>query len=119
MVLAAVGAAALTLLALLISEPIGGLLFAAGYGATTRGEGALVVMLLASYYGRRSFGAISGFVTGLSLIGLGAGPLLFSVLYETTDSYTKFFLMATAILSVSAVMLWAAKRPAGAMQSHS
>jgi MFS family permease len=108
---AALGAAALTLFALAINNPVSGLIFAAGYGATTRGESALVMLLLATYFGRQSFGAISGLVTSISFLGLGAGPLAFSLLFEATGSYNSFFLTAFTILLMSAVMLWAAKRP--------
>jgi sugar phosphate permease len=110
-VIATIAAALLTLYGRFVFEPVGGLLFAAGYGATTRGEGALVMMLLAAYYGRRSFGAISGFASSFSFVGLGVGPVFFSRVFEVRGSYDDVYLLATAVLTVSAAMMYLASRP--------
>jgi len=110
-VLATMVATLLTLYGNFITEPIGGLIFAGLYGATTRGEGALVMIMLASYFGRGSFGSISGFAGGFSFLGLGSGPLLFSWLFDASGGYTSMFMLATAFLAGAVVMLSLARRP--------
>jgi sugar phosphate permease len=110
-VIATIVATILTLSASFITEPVGGLVFAGMYGATTRGESALVMMMLASYFGRDSFGSISGFGGGFSLVGLGSGPLLFSWLFDASGSYTSMFIVATALLAGAVVLLSLAGKP--------
>ena len=95
-----------------VSEPIGALVFAALYGATTRGEGALVMMMLAAYYGRRSYGTISGFANTFTLMGLGLGPFIYSRILDNNGSqYAAVFYLSTALLAVATVLMWSAKRP--------
>ena len=95
-----------------VSEPIGALVFAALYGATTRGEGALVMMMLAAYYGRRSYGTISGFSNTFTMMGLGMGPLIYSrVLDSNGGFYPAVFYVSTALLAVATILMWAAQRP--------
>lgn len=110
-VVATVIATMLTLYGSFITEPVGGLIFAGLYGATTRGENALVMMMLASYYGRKSFGSISGFASGFSFVGLGSGPLLFSWTFDASGGYTAMFMVGTGLLASAVVMLALARRP--------
>ena len=110
-VIATAIAALLSVYGQFIFEPIGGLAFAIGYGATTRGEGALVMILLASYYGRRSFGSISGLVGTFALLGLGSGPIIFTRVLAVSGGYDQVFWLAAIILGISTVMLWFARRP--------
>jgi MFS family permease len=85
--------------------------FALFYGATTRGEGALVMMMLAAYYGRRSHGTISGFANTFTMMGLGIGPLLYSQISERTNSFTPVFYTSATLLGVATVLMYLAKRP--------
>jgi MFS family permease len=94
-----------------VADPISVIIFATLYGAMTRGEGALVMMMLAAYYGRRSFGAISGFANTFTMMGLGIGPLLYAEVYDARGSYEIIFYTSGALMGVATLLMWLAKRP--------
>ena len=86
--------------------------FAVIFGLSSRGEGILVNIILAQYYGRSSFGAINGFVFPFSMIGLGFGPLISSVSFDLTGSYNAGFNIFIVASLIAATLLWMAKKPA-------
>jgi OFA family oxalate/formate antiporter-like MFS transporter len=94
-----------------VTTPSGAFIFAVFFGLTSRGEGTLVNIILAQYYGRNSYGAISGFVNPFYMIGLGAGPLISSLMFDHTGSYQSIFTIFIALSLVSAMLLWLAKKP--------
>ncbi len=85
--------------------------FAVIFGLTSRGEGTLINIILAQYYGRNSFGAISGFVNPFNMLGLGFGPLAASIAFDLTGSYRAVLNVFAAISLLSALLLWIARRP--------
>ncbi len=91
--------------------PAGAFIFAVLFGLTSRGEGTLVNIILAQYYGRSSYGAISGFVNPFNMLGLGFGPLLSSVTFDATGSYEAVFYVFAVVSLLSALLLWLAKKP--------
>lgn len=93
-----------------VSSPFTVLLFAVLYGAMTRGEGALVMMMLAAYYGRRFYGAISGFGNTFTMMGLGIGPFLYAGIYSARG-YESIFYASGGIMAVATLLMWLAKRP--------
>ena len=95
-----------------VITPPGAFIFAVFFGLTSRGEGTLVNIILAQYYGRNSYGTISGFVNPFNMIGLGTGPLISSVMFDHTGSYQEVFSIFIATSLVSAILLWLAKKPA-------
>jgi OFA family oxalate/formate antiporter-like MFS transporter len=108
-VLASAGA---ILYLLTVRSLAGALIFAVLFGVTARGGTTLVNIILAQYYGRESFGAISGFMTPFVMVGLGLGPAIGAYGFDLTDSYQTVF-TAFAVLSVLvAGLLWLAKKPA-------
>ncbi len=90
----------------------GAFIFAAIFGLTSRGEGTLVNIILAQYYGRSSYGAINGFVLPFHNIGLGLGPLISSVSFDLTGSYRTLFSTFMGTSMVAAILFWLAKKPA-------
>jgi MFS family permease len=90
----------------------GAFIFAVIFGLTSRGEGTLVNIILAQYYGRGSFGAINGFVMPFHNIGLGFGPLISSVSFDLTGSYQGLFTIFIGASMVAALLFWLAKKPA-------
>ncbi len=94
-----------------VSNPV----IAVGYGAllgvASRGEGSILMLLVANYYGRRSYGVISGMVQTALLVGLALGPYLMSLLRDATGSYQAVFYSAVATFAGAAVLLAFAKRP--------
>jgi MFS family permease len=94
-----------------VRSNIGAFVFAVLFGLTSRGEGTLVNIMLAQYYGRGSYGAISGFVLPFHRLGLGIGPLISSVSFDLSGSYQAVFAIYIAISTITAVLLWLAKKP--------
>ncbi|MFB3885330.1 MAG: MFS transporter [Thermodesulfobacteriota bacterium] len=81
------------------------------FGAAARGEGTLVNIILAQYYGRNSYGAISGFNFPFHMVGLGFGPLVSSFSFDLTGSYQALFYVFTGVSVIAAFLLWLAKKP--------
>ena len=105
-----VSAAAIMYLQWVRTSP-GAFIFAVLFGLTSRGEGTLVNIILAQYYGRSSYGAISGFVFPFNMLGLGFGPLISSVSFDLTGSYQVIFSVFVAASMLSAILFWLAKKP--------
>ena len=88
---------------------------AVGYGIllgiAARGEGSILMILIANYYGRRSYGAISGLVQTALLVGLALGPFIMSVIRESTGSYLAVFYSAAVTFTIAAVLLALAVKP--------
>ena len=81
------------------------------FGAAARGEGTLVNIILAQYYGRSSYGAISGFNFPFHMVGLGFGPLISAISFDLTGSYQTLFYVFMGITVIAAFLLWLAKKP--------
>ena len=94
-------------------------IFAVLFGLTSRGEGTLVNVILAQYYGRNSYGAISGFMLPFSMVGLGLGPLISSVGFDLTGSYRALFGVFIAASILAAVLIWLARKPTPGIQPSS
>ncbi len=94
-----------------VSNPV----IAVGYGIllgiAARGEGSILMILIANYYGRRSYGAISGLVQTALLGGLALGPLIMSMIRESTGSYLPVFYSAAVTFTIAAVLLALAVKP--------
>ncbi|HWP30059.1 MAG TPA: hypothetical protein VNM50_11040, partial [Chloroflexota bacterium] len=86
--------------------------FAVLFGLTSRGESTLLNIILAQYYGRQFFGAISGFVSPFLMVGLGMGPLLGAIVFDVAHSYWAVFLAFGCVSVLAAGLLWLARRPA-------
>ncbi len=105
--------AALLCFFLLTVDTIGGaLVFAVLFGLAARGETSIIVMIQAQYYGRNSFGAISGFSTPFQQISLGLGPTIAAVIYDLSGaSYTAAFILFGVMYICSALFIWFARKP--------
>jgi len=86
-------------------------IFAVLFGLAVRGESSLFNLIQAQYYGRNSFGAISGFISPFHMLGLGFGPIISSVSFDLTGSYQAVFGIYVAISMITAVLLLLAKKP--------
>jgi MFS family permease len=85
--------------------------FAVLFGLMARGESSIVMMIIASYFGKRSYGRISGFVTPFQMVGLGTGPLIASAAYDLSGSYTQAFILFAACYVLAAFLFWMARQP--------
>jgi sugar phosphate permease len=106
-------AGALTVLAMLAVETeVMALAVSTVYGLTTRGGGTLFNLLLASYYGRGSFGAISGFFSTFSSFGLGAGPFLGAIVFDLSGGYRLLFMgLSVTYLTTALILLLFVRQP--------
>jgi MFS family permease len=104
-------ASAMTFYLVFVSSAAGAMVFAVLFGLAARGETSLVMIIIASYFGRRHYGTISGFVTPFQMVGLGLGPLLASISYDVSGSYVRAFLTVSVVYSLAGVLLWLAKQP--------
>jgi MFS family permease len=95
-----------------VQTPVQAIIFGVVYGLAARGENSLIMMMLAQYYGRASYGTISGFITPFQSLGLGLGPLVGSLFYDTTGSYQLVFTAIAFSYGIAAVFMWLAKKPA-------
>ncbi len=89
----------------------GAFIFAVLFGFTSRGEGTLINIILAQYYGRSSYGAISGFVYPFYMLALGFGPLISSLSFDLTGSYHAVFSFFIAVSIIASFLIWLAKKP--------
>jgi cyanate permease len=94
-----------------VTTTAGAFIFAIVYGLTLRGEGTLFNIILAQYYGRNSYGGISGFVFPFHMVGLGFGPMISSVSFDLTGSYRADFTVYIAVSVLTALLLLCATKP--------
>ena len=95
-----------------VDSPIMAYLFGVLFGISARGGTAVLTqILLAHYFGRRSFGAISGVLEPFHKGGLGAGALVAGIAFDWSGNYRAVFLFFLATYLLSAVLVFFARRP--------
>lgn len=105
------GAAVLIQGMLWVDTFTGALLLAMVLGIVVRGESSLTSLLLATYFGRAAYGKIAGFLTSFQLFGLGAGPLIASMIYDYSQSFTLVYGVIGCTYAVAAVTFFFARPP--------
>jgi sugar phosphate permease len=110
---ATVTAAGLLLLFLLtVDSTIEAMVFAVLFGLMARGEGSIITAMEADYFGRESFGAISGFSAPFQQIALGLGPTIAAVIYDSSGrSYELAFITFSVLFFLSAGLIFLARKP--------
>ena len=94
-----------------ISHPVAAVGYGVLLGIAARGEGSILMILVANYYGRRSYGAISGVVQTALLVGLAFGPVIMAQVRESTGSYLPVFYSAAVTFTIAAALLAFARKP--------
>src|SRR5262249_12373816 len=84
-----ISAAAVVLLTQ-VKGPFTAYVFAVLFGLNARGAGVLTQILLARYFGRRSYGAISSVLDPFHKGGLGLGALLAGIAFDFTGTIEPF-----------------------------
>lgn len=95
----------------LVDNPFSALIFAIGYGLFARGEGTLINILMAQYYGRQNFGVISGFARPFQAASGALGPVVAALTFDFTNSYIGVFYALFGVLLVAALLMFLARRP--------
>ena len=100
-----------TSLFLLVDGGIMGFIVVLLWAAASGGLEVLGSMLTANYYGRNSFGAISGVVGSFQIGGLGVGPTLAALLSKVFVSYKPIFALCVLMYLVALIFLLLSKKP--------
>jgi MFS family permease len=94
-----------------VRDPFAAYVFAVLFGLTARGAAVLTQVLLARYFGRHSYGAISSVLDPFHKGGLGLGALLAGMAFDFTGSYQAIFSIFFANYLVSALLIFLARPP--------
>jgi hypothetical protein len=82
------------------------------FGLSARGGFVLMHVLIARYYGRRSFGAISSVLEPFHKGGLGLGALIAGLGFDLTGNYRVVFWIFVTNYLISATLTFFARQPA-------
>ena len=85
--------------------------FAILWGMASGGLNVLGSMMIAQYFGRASYGAITGLAGPFQMVFLGLGPTFGALLYAWTGGYDILWIYAIASYAVGAVLIFSARRP--------
>ena len=88
-------------------------LFALLFGLNARGAAVLTQVLIARYFGRRSFGAISSILDPFHKGGLGLGALFAGIAFDYSGDYRAIFTIFLVSYLVSALLIFLARKPQG------
>ncbi len=90
-----------------------GLLFASAslFGLATGGTSILFPAIVGDFFGRRSVGAIFGFVWAIAASAAAFGPLIAGYLYDVTGSYADAFVLSAALNLAAACLVLFLRKP--------
>ena len=91
-------------------------LFALLFGLNARGAAVLTQILIARYFGRRSFGAISSILDPFHKGGLGLGALFAGIAFDYFGDYGAVFSLFIVSYLVSALLIFLTRKPAQKMK---
>ena len=92
-------------------SPLTAYIFALLFGLNARGAAVLTQILLARYFGRHSYGAISSVLDPFHKGGLGLGPFLAGMVFDFAGNYQTIFAVFLANYLLSALLIFLARRP--------
>lgn len=110
-VLTLVAAAGSVALLMHVSSTMAAYLFALLFGINARGAAVLTQVLVARYFGRRSFGAISSILDPFHKGGLGLGALFAGLAFDYSGSYRGVFVIFLASYLIAALLIFLARQP--------
>ena len=84
------------------------------WGIASGGIPIVGSMMIGEYFGRRSFGAVSGLTGPFRTAAMGLGPTLGALLVNITGEYTAIFAAAVASCVAAAALTYAVRYPAAA-----
>ncbi len=86
-------------------------LFAVVWGLARGGMTPLLSITWAQYFGRISLASVRGISLPLHIIANAFGPIIAGVVYDTTASYQRAFIIFTAIFLCSSLWMFMARSP--------
>ena len=81
------------------------------WGTAVGGLSILGSMLMARYFGRASYGSITGLMGPFQTGALGLGPTFGAVLYNVTGGYTTLFVYGVASYALAMICIYMARPP--------
>jgi sugar phosphate permease len=81
------------------------------WGTASGGLNVLGSMMLAQYFGRASFGAITGLMGPFQIGALGAGPAFGAILFNQTGGYTVIWIYSVAAYAIALALIFAVRPP--------
>ena len=95
-----------------VRGPFTAYIFAVLFGLNARGAAVLTLILLARYFGRSSYGAITSVLDPFHKGGLGLGALFAGIAFDFTGNYQTIFAIFLVSYLLSALLIFLARRPA-------
>ena len=108
---AMIGATLATVYLLTVNSLATVYVFGVVWGLVSAGSDILIYMLLAQYFGRSSYGTISGILRPFEAGGLGLGMTLGTLSYDLTRTYKWLILGSVAAHAMAAALVFLAKPP--------
>ena len=90
---------------------MGGFVVAIVWGIASGGLNVLGSMMLAQYFGRASYGTITGLTGPFQMAFLGLGPTFGALLYRATDGYSVIWFYALGAYALATLLIFSARRP--------
>jgi MFS family permease len=101
-----------------VSGSLTAYIFALLFGLNARGAAVLTQILLARYFGRRSYGAISSVLDPFHKGGLGLGAFFAGMVFEFAGNYRTIFVIFLANYLLSALLIFFARRPSARITAN-
>jgi cyanate permease len=89
----------------ILSSPLGRILVIISFGIGGGLFGMLNIVTWPKLYGRKHYGAISGFAMSIIVAASAIGPWLFSLVYKFTDSYSFVGIGGIFICSIFLILV--------------
>lgn len=96
---------------LLTGGGVSGFIVTIAWGTASGGLNVLGSMMLAQYYGRGSYGTITGLIGPFQMAFLGLGPTFGALLFRFTGGYTVLWLYSLAAYAAAALLIFSARCP--------
>ncbi len=84
---------------------------AVAWGTASGGLNVLGSMMLATYFGRRSYGTITGLAGPFQMVFLGLGPTFGAVIFGLTGGYRVIWMYAIGSYLIAAILIFIARQP--------
>ncbi len=96
---------------LLTSGGASGFAVVIAWGTASGGLNVLGSMMLAQYFGRGSYGTITGLTGPFQMVFLGLGPTFGALLHGLSGGYSVIWMYALAAYALAAILIFSARMP--------
>ncbi len=89
----------------------GGFYVSVVWGIASGGIPIVGSMMIGEYFGRRSFGSLTGLTGPFRTAAMGMGPAMGALLVNATNGYTAIFIVAVASYIIAAILNYSVRHP--------